>query len=40
MYEEEIVYQEKHDRDSYAGSEVDLLSFHEKRAGRLILDPV
>jgi hypothetical protein len=36
---EEKVYSENHERSSNNGSEIDLLSFHEQNAGRLIIDP-
>lgn len=36
---EGAVLQEKSGQDSFTGSEIDLWSFHEHRAGRLILDP-
>jgi hypothetical protein len=43
MSSEEKVVTEKEneiDSDSSSASEIDLYSFHEKRAGRLIMDPV
>lgn len=36
---QEKVSSEKNERESDNGSEIDLLSFHEQRAGRLIVDP-
>lgn len=36
---EEKIADPKHERDSDSGEEIDLLSFHEHRAGRLIIDP-
>ena len=39
---EKVVTEKEHevDSDSYSASEINLYSFHEKRAGRLIMDPV
>jgi hypothetical protein len=36
---EENQLSEKQKWNSDSGSEIDLLSFHEQRAGRLIVDP-
>jgi len=40
--EEKVVTEKEHgiDSDSSSASEINLYSFHEKRAGRLIMDPV
>ncbi|KXN80806.1 hypothetical protein AN958_07242 [Leucoagaricus sp. SymC.cos] len=39
MSEEKVSSIEKRERDSDAGSEIDLLTLHEQHAGRLIVDP-
>ena len=40
--EAKVVAEKEHelDSDSSPASEINLYSFHEKRAGRLIMDPV